>query len=178
MNKELLDGVRNKMEMINKKMTVFEECATIYEETKDKKLCFLTEDGRVIDVSRQLEDSQLETCSNFVRLAIKSNAEKAQEWLEKEVDFIPNENVHSFGYASENVEDEQETDTETSEENNTETSIEADTENLVELTVENVKKMVDAGMTRKQIAEKTGASSGTLSRFMTNNNIRKTDTPR
>ena len=162
MNKELLDGVRNKMEMINKKMTVFEECATIYEETKDKKLCFLTEDGRVIDVSRQLEDSQLETCSNFVRLAIKSNAEKAQEWLEKEVDFIPNENVHSFGDTSENVEDEQET----------------DTENHVELTVENVKKMVDAGLTRKQIAEKTGASSGTLSRFMTNNNIRKTDTPR
>ena len=174
MNKELLDGVRNKMEMINKKMTVFEECATLYEETKDKKLCFLAEDGRVIDVSRQLEDSQLETCSNFVRLAIKSNAEKAQKWLECEVDFVPNESVHSFGDGSENNECDEENGTETSKETNTET----DKENLVELTVENVKKMVDEGLTRKQIVEKTGVSTGTLSRFMTNNNIRKTDTPR
>lgn len=170
MNKQLLDGVRNKMEMINKKMTVFEECATLYEETKDKKLCFLTDDGRVIDVSRVLEESQLETCSNFVRLAIKSNSENAQKWLEHEVNFVPNESVHSFGDGSEN--------NECDEENDTETSEETDTENLVELTAENVKKMVDEGLTRKQIAEKTGVSIATLGRFMKNNNLSKTNTPR
>lgn len=176
MNNQLLEEVREKMELINKKMMVLEECETLHEETKDKKLCFLTDDGRVIDVSRVLEESQLETCSNFVRLAIKSNAENAQKWLEREVNFVPNESVHSFGDGSENVEIEtdDETGIETSEETNTET----DKENLVELTVENVKKMVDEGLTRKQIVEKTGVSIGTLSRFMTNNNIRKKDTPR
>lgn len=164
MNNQLLEEVREKMELINKKMMVLEECETLHEETKDKKLCFLTDDGRVIDVSRVLEESQLETCSNFVRLAIKSNAENAQKWLEREVNFVPNESVHSFGDGSENNE---------CDENDTETNTET-----VELTVENVKKMRDDGLTRKEIAEKTGTSMATLGRFIKNNNLSKTNTPR
>lgn len=160
MNRELLDGARNKAEEINKKMTVLEECETLHEETEDKKLCFLTEDGRVIDVSRVLDEDQLETCKNFVRIAIKSNADVAKKWLEQEVLFRPEESNSKFADGKD-IEEREEI---------------VQEKEAKELTIKNVKELLNKGMSQRAIATELGVSQGKVQRFIAQH-IKKANTP-
>lgn len=156
MNKELLlENARKVTDKIYDKMRVVEECHTIAENVADKKVAFIADDNQtIVDVTRVLTEDQMQIIKNMAVIAIKGNAEDAENWLEQIANFKPEESLKNAD----------KTDDEPEQEENDETGI-------IALTVDNVKKMLGDGLTREQIAEKTNVSKSTIGRFLKDNNL-------
>ena len=157
MNKELLlENARKVTDKIYEKMRVVEECHTIAENIADKKVAFIADDNQtIVDVTRVLTEDQMQIIKNMAVIAIKGNAEDAENWLEQIANFKPEESSKKI----EDVDDD-----EHKQEDDDETGI-------IALTVNNVKKLLDDGLTQKQIAEKAGVSLSTIRRFLNNNGL-------
>lgn len=158
MNKELLlENARKVTDKIYDKMRVVEECHTIAENVADKKVAFIADDNQsIIDVTRVLTDDQMQIIKNMAVIAIKGNAEDAENWLEQIAGFEPEKKKT----------DDEEMDSEEKQEPEK-------NKKVVALTVKNVKKMIDDGLTQKQIAEKSGVSLSTIKRFLNDNGLIK-----
>lgn len=158
MNKELLlENARKVTDKIYEKMRVVEECHTIAENIADKKVAFIADDNQtIVDVTRVLTEDQMQIIKNMAVIAIKGNAEDAENWLEQIAGFEPK---------SKKAED-NEVDSEEKQEPEQK-------KNVVALTVNNVKKMINDGLTQKQIAEKSGVSLSTVKRFLNDNGLIK-----
>lgn len=156
-NKEmLLENARKVTDKIYDKMRVVEECHTIAENVADKKVAFITNDNQtIVDVTRVLTEDQMQIIKNMAVIAIKGNAEDAENWLEQIANFKPEDSLKKNA---------DETDDEPEQEENDKTGI-------IALTVDNVKKMLGDGLTREQIAEKTNVSKSTIGRFLKDNNL-------
>ena len=136
-NKELLlENARKVTDKIYDKMRVVEECHTIAENVADKKVAFIADDNQtIVDVTRVLTEDQMQIIKNMAVIAIKGNAEDAENWLEQIANFKPEESLKNAD----------KTDDEPEQEENDETGI-------IALTVDNVTKMLGDGLTREQIA--------------------------
>ena len=156
-NKELLlENARKVTDKIYDKMRVVEECHTIAENVVDKKVAFIADDNQtIVDVTRVLTEDQMQIIKNMAVIAIKGNAEDAENWLEQIANFKPEESLKKNA---------DETDDEPKQEDDDETGI-------IALTVNNVKKLLDDGLTQKQIAVKAGVSLSTIRRFLNNNGL-------
>lgn len=158
-NKEmLLENARKVTDKIYDKMRVVEECHTIAENVADKKVAFIADDNQtIVDVTRVLTEDQMQIIKNMAVIAIKGNAEDAENWLEQIARFEPE---------SKKVED-NEMDPEEKQEPEK-------NKKVVALTVKNVSKMINDGLTHVEIAEKTGVSKSTIGRFLKENGLTKT----
>ena len=157
-NKEmLLENARKVTDKIYDKMRVVEECHTIAENVANKKVAFIADDNQtIVDVTRVLTEDQMQIIKNMAVIAIKGNAEDAENWLEQIADFEPESKK----------EDDEEMDSEEKQEPEK-------NKKVVALTVKNVKKMIVDGLTQKQIAEKSGVSLSTIKRFLNDNGLIK-----
>lgn len=159
MNKEmLLENARKVTDKIYEKMRIVEECHTIAENVADKKVAFVADDNQtLIDVTRVLTDDQMQIIKNMAVIAIKGNAEDAENWLEQIAGFEPE--------SKKAVDDEEDPEEKQEPEKN---------KKVVALTVKNVSKMMNDGLTHVEMAEKTGVSKSTIGRFLKENGLTKT----
>ena len=157
-NKEmLLENARKITDKIYDKMRVVEECHTIAENIANKKVAFIADDNQtIVDVTRVLTEDQMQIIKNMAVIAIKGNAEDAENWLEQIANFKPEESLKKIEDGTDDDEPEQE---------------ENDKTGIIALTVNNIKKLLDDGLTQKQIAVKAGVSLSTIRRFLNNNGL-------
>ena len=154
MNKELLDKAREMSNTIFEKMRIVEECDALAGRIEGKQFVFMNEDNSVIDMTGVLNEDQIETIRNMSIIAIKSNAEDAEKWLEQIAGFKPEEPIKTFADGKDVPE-----------------------ETKAELTIEAVQELLDKGMTQKAIAEELGATKSRVNHFITKNKL-KANTPR
>lgn len=152
MNKELLDNARAMSNKIFEKMRIVEECDALAEQVSKRLLTFVSEDDNTfIDLSKVLNEDQIQTIKNMTMIAIKSNAEDAEKWLNGIANFNPEEPEKKFADGR-------------------------DVPERVELTIESVQKLLDKGMTQKAISEELGVTRSRVNHFITKNKL-KANTP-
>lgn len=157
-----MQRIKEFKDKLNANMAKVERCEVLAEKCREGKIGFLTSDNKGIELDGVLNEGQMQTIANMAIIAIESNAKDAKNWLEQVISFNPEEPKKKFADGSDDEEETEEEETEKKE---------------VVLEKGQVKKMLNKGMTQKEIAEELGVSKSAVQRFIAKNNLKKAGTP-
>lgn len=157
-----MQRIKEFKDKLNANMAKVERCEVLAEKCREGKIGFLTSDNKRIELDGVLNEGQMQTIANMAIIAIESNAKDAKNWLEQVISFNPEEPKKKFADGSDDEEETEEEETEKKE---------------VVLEKGQVKKMLNKGMTQKEIAEGLGVSKSAVQRFIAKNNLKKAGTP-
>lgn len=153
-----MQRIKEFKDKLNANMAKVERCEVLAEKCREGKIGFLTSDNKGIELDGVLNEGQMQTIANMAIIAIESNAKDAKNWLEQVISFNPEEPKKKFADGSDDEEETEEEETEKKE---------------VVLEKGQVKKMLNEGMTQKEIAEELGVSKSAVQRFIAKNNLKK-----
>lgn len=157
-----MQRIKEFKDKLNANMAKVERCEVLAEKCREGKIGFLAPDNKGIELDGVLNEGQMQTIANMAIIAIESNAKDAKNWLEQVISFNPEEPKKKFADGSDDEEETEEEETEKKE---------------VVLEKGQVKKMLNEGMTQKEIAEELGVSKSAVQRFIAKNNLKKAGTP-
>lgn len=160
---ELSKKVSEKITDLYKYIHTVESCDAMINKIHDMKIVFQkeNEDGGidVVDVSTVLSENQMQNAKGIVIAMLNGNKEDANEVLKQFLAFEAKEKTVKFGDGQDDDEEEEEL-------------VEEEKKEVV-LDAKKVKKLLDKGMTQKEIANEFGVSQGKVQRFIAQNGLKR-----
>ena len=159
---ELSKKVSEKITDLYKYIHTVESCDAMIQKIHDMKIVFQkeNEDGGidVVDVSTVLSENQMQNAKGIVIAMLNGNKEDANEVLKQFLAFEAKEKTVKFGDGQDDEEEEE--------------LVEEEKKEVV-LDAKKVKKLLDKGMTQKEIANEFGVSQGKVQRFIAQNGLKR-----
>ena len=159
---ELSKKVSEKITDLYKYIHTVESCDAMINKIHDMKIVFQkeNEDGGidVVDVSTVLSENQMQNAKGIVIAMLNGNKEDANEVLKQFLAFEAKEKTVKFGDGQDDEEEEE--------------LVEEEKKEVV-LDAKKVKKLLDKGMTQKEIANEFGVSQGKVQRFIAQNGLKR-----
>ena len=160
---ELSKKVSEKITDLYKYIHTVESCDAMINKIHDMKIVFQkeNEDGGidVVDVSTVLSENQMQNAKGIVIAMLNGNKEDANEVLKQFLAFEAKEKTVKSGDGQDDDEEEEEL-------------VEEEKKEVV-LDAKKVKKLLDKGMTQKEIANEFGVSQGKVQRFIAQNGLKR-----
>lgn len=165
---ELSKKVSEKITDLYKYIHTVESCDAMINKIHDMKIVFQkeNEDGGidVVDVSTVLSENQMQNAKGIVIAMLNGNKEDANEVLKQFLAFEAKEKTVKFGDGQDDEEEEEPVEKEE--------PVEEKKKEVV-LDAKKVKKLLDKGMTQKEIANEFGVSQGKVQRFIAQNGLKR-----